>query len=155
MSIVQLGLLSALAAPFGVAIWVAARRWPLPPGLLGDVPGATEAWAADQVEFAVAETLDAEPIIRALADEALELARSNFVQLELAISPGIKMRMSTVALRNALRKTVRNAIDATPGGDVLITAMTIGGQLHINVTDDGANADQAARESQARDAETL
>jgi signal transduction histidine kinase len=57
------------------------------------------------------------------------------------------------ALRKALRETMLIAIRAAPGGQVLVTALTLGSQLHIRITDDGLGADQRDREMLTRSAE--
>jgi signal transduction histidine kinase len=55
----------------------------------------------------------------------------------------------------ALRQTMLTAIHAAAGGQVLVTAMALGSQLHIRVTDDGPGADQLNREALTREAQTL
>ncbi len=39
-----------------------------------------------------------------------------------------------------------SAINAAPGGEVLVTAATLGSQLHIRITDDSPETDQPGRE---------
>jgi hypothetical protein len=155
MSMVQLGLLSAMSAPFGFAIWVAARRWPMPLGTIGEMADATGEYSGDWANSPDEESLDAESVVRAAADDLRDLARSNFVRVEMAVSPGVRSRICGVASRHALRAMVRTAITAAPGGQVLITAVAHGDQILIKVMDDGANTDQTSRESAARSTETL
>jgi nitrate/nitrite-specific signal transduction histidine kinase len=109
----------------------------------------------DRFEAGELETLDVEPMLRAAADAAHNLARAHFVRVELAVSPGMRTHVSPIALRNALRATVRTAIGATRGGQVLITGSTFAGQPQINVMDDGAHVDQKSREDQARGVEAM
>jgi signal transduction histidine kinase len=155
MSIVQLGFLSVMSAPFCVALWVAARRRPWNPDLRDDAPDAIADRAPSRIGFDERETLDVEPMVRAAARSAQNLARAYFVHVELAVSPGIRTRVCPIALRNALRATVRTAISATRGGQVLITCATVGGQLQINVMDDGPDTNQKSREDLALAAEAM
>ena len=154
MSIVQLGLVFAICAPFILAIWVAFVH--RPPLLVPEAasPDAIGEFALTHASFE-AETIDLEQAVRTVADAVGDLSRARSVRVELAIRPGTKVRVDPNALRFALRSTVMNAICATPGGQVLIAATTLGSQLHVRITDDGANADQLAREGLARGATAL
>jgi signal transduction histidine kinase len=154
MSIVQLGLLFAISAPFAIAIWVASRR---------HSPSAVslDAKADEMIELSLncigfsAETLDVEHAVREAANASYSEARAQFVQIELAMNSDIKVRVDPNALRVALETAMRIAIRATPGGQMLVTAAHLGHQMHIRIVDDGFTADQRSRESLLREVETL
>jgi signal transduction histidine kinase len=154
MSVVYLGLLLAICTPFGLAVWVASRHKPSAPMSQEAILDGLGEFPPARVSFA-AETLDVEPAVRAAADALLPLAHANSVQMQLAVSQLIKVRVDPDALRFALRATIHTAIRATPGGQVLVTAVVNGGRLHIRIVDDGTGADQNSRESLAREASDL
>ena len=154
MSVVQLGLLLAIFAPFALALWVAYQRGPRASTNRANRPDIVAEFPLTRVSFA-AETMEIEPAVRSAADAVHHEARARFVQIELAVRPGTKAHVDPRALRSALHATVLTAVHATPGGQVLITTQTLGSQLHIRITDDGRNADQLTRERQARGAEEL
>jgi signal transduction histidine kinase len=154
MSVVQMGLLAAIVTPFALSIWVAFVHRPMVPNNFGAPVEAFGASALTRSGFA-AETLDLEPIVRATAHALRDKASARSVRVQLAVDPGLKARVDRNSLQEALRTVVLTAVQATPGGQVLITGMSVGGQLHIRITDDGKNTDQRTRESLARDAEEL
>ena len=154
MSIVQLGLLAAISAPFALSVWVAYVH--RPSVLAGECPPseATTAFALTRTNFAT-ETLDLEPAVRATALTLHNEARAHSVRIQLAVDPGIKAHVDPNALGMALRVAVLVAIHATPGGQVLISGVILGGQLHIRITDDGTDTDQRTREGLIRSAEEV
>jgi signal transduction histidine kinase len=82
-------------------------------------------------------------------------ACSRGVRMQLAVGAAMIVPLHPSVLRMALRDTMLAAIDAAPGGHVLITAATLGRQLHIGIIDDGPGIDQQAREISMRQTETL
>jgi len=154
MNIVQMGMLFAIFAPFALAIWVGSRRLP-PVTADGDTtPDGTEEFPLNRMGFA-AVTLDVVAAVKAAAEAAHSVARANFVLVELAVRPGTIVRTDPNVLQVALRAAIRTAIQATPGGQVLVTATPLGCQLLIRIVDDGVNTDQRSREVLLREAETL
>jgi hypothetical protein len=148
MTILQLTLLFVVSAPFCVALWIAfLHRSPAAPC------GGTGLGLIDTCF--TAESLDLEAEARAAADAAIGLARENFVRIRLAVKPGTNLRVEPEALRTALRTIVDTAVRATPGGQVLLTGMVVGTQVHVRVVDDGVKTDQALRESLVREAGSL
>src|SRR5882724_12755856 len=87
MTVVQLGFLLTISAPFILAVWVAFRRWPNPivntEGMLEAV-GEMDGRGLTRARFA-AETLDVEREVRGAAEEAGQLARDSMVRLDLAV----------------------------------------------------------------------
>lgn len=75
--------------------------------------------------------------------------------MQLAVKAGLQARVDPNALRIVLRTILLTAIRSSPGGDVLITASSLGRQLRIGVMDDAGQADQRTRESLAREAGEL
>jgi hypothetical protein len=154
MSTMPLALLSALSAPFLIAAWVARAHRPSarpadPFSLdhLLEVPMPMTGFQATP--------LDLEPEVRAAAAAMATLARARGATVDLSVSPGSAVHMDRAALHTVLHAMLLVAIDATPGGQVLITAARLGAQMHIRVIDDGARADRASRERQMRDAGAL
>jgi signal transduction histidine kinase len=154
MSTVQSGLLMALTAPFCLAIWIAfTHRRRVSVG---------ERTATYEVAEAIglntrfeAETVDLEAAVRKVAAALDSLARANWVRIDLALSAAMTVRVDPGALGMALQETMLTAIHAAAGGQVLVTTVTLGSQLHIRVTDDGLGADQQDREMLTRRAESL
>lgn len=154
MSLVQMGMVAAGVTPFALSIWIAFVHRTVAHGLAWAAPEELDTSTVTRACFA-AETLDLAPAVQAVAHDLRDPAMARSVRLELAIDPGLKARVDPSALKTVLRDTVRTAIQATPGGQVLISGMMLGGQLHIRITDDGKDTDQRTRESQARDSEAL
>jgi signal transduction histidine kinase len=152
MSIVQSGLPLALSMPFILAAWIAFlhrqrdAKWPeVTPDVTAelrqdDTDAVGGAAAAVELEAALQEAVF-------MVDAA---ARSRWVRIELAIGVPMAVPANPSALRTALRDTMLTAINAAPGGQVLVTAATLGSQLHIRVTDDGQGTDQQLRETSMR-----
>jgi len=93
--------------------------------------------------------VDLEVAVRAAIASVAAMARLRQVRIELAmgttatrtipVSPGV--------LRTALHDIMLTAIDAAPGGRMLVTAGTCGDQVHIRITDDGRTPDRQGRET--------
>jgi hypothetical protein len=154
MSSVQLAVLFAISAPFILAVWVAYMHWPRSPTSGGarreELPGSAGV-GPRRGRFA-AETLELEPEVRAAADSIAGLARENSVRLELAVDPRTTVRVDPIVLGTVLRSLIGTAARSTFSGQVLVTAVTLGTQMHIRIVDDGRGADQTSREIDAREA---
>jgi hypothetical protein len=158
MSIVQSGLPLALAMPFILAAWIwivflhrqratACQAGPYAP---------VEAGGVDPVDDGlVAASVDLEAALRDAVLVVEAVARSRWVRMELAVGPAIPVPMDPSTLRMALRDIMLTAINAAPGGQVLVAAATLGRELHIRITDDGSGADQQVRETSMRQTEAL
>ena len=149
MSIVQAGLLLAFCTPFAAAPWIAFTHRARTTARDHAAP------IAEPVAIGFAATMvDLESAIRqaALIDTP---AGSRRARIELAVSAAAAVHVDPNALETALRDTLRSAIDAAAGGQVLVTTATPGRQLHIRVTDDGPGVDQQRREMSLRAAQTL
>jgi len=151
MGVVQLGLIFAISAPFAVAVWMAFHD------RAADHDDARRDIAGHELRTGRfrAETLNLEQEARAGAASATDLACAHSVRVRLAVTPGTTARADPIALRTALRAIIEQSIRMAAGGEVLITAAVLGPQIHIRVTDDRADADQALREAGARDASSL
>ena len=151
MNSVQLGLLSAATAPFLLAIWAAFLNRQLAPAAVLDPPSG---FLPSGTRFA-AETLNLAAMAQVVAEALEPLAHAHHVRICLAVPQGMTVRADPGALRMALRETLLTAMRATPGGQVMLSALTVGTESHIRITDDGAEARQQRRESMARGAEEL
>ena len=157
MSIVQPVLLLALCAPFVLAIWIALthRRRAVPrtdtaPHRIAE----TKALDPTRARFE-AETVDVEAAVREAAATMEAEAGVDWVRIDLAVRPAPKVHVDPGTLRMALRETMLSAIRASPGGQVLVTTVTLGSQLHIRITDDVPGNDQRGREVSTREAGAL
>jgi signal transduction histidine kinase len=154
MSIVSLVVLTAVTAPFALAVWAAflhaklTRGQPNPADISDRTPS---------VDFAPseAESLDVASILREAADALAPLARDHFVRIAIAVSPGLSIRTDRHTLNMVAREMIEIAIRAAPGGQMLVTALPLGTQLHIRIADEGAGTDQQLRESMTRGAAEL
>ena len=157
MSLIQSALLSAAVAPFLLAIWAAFMNRPLAPaGGMASAAPCPRARPGLKAETGFeAETSLFAPLARAVAEALEPLARTHRVRLSLAVPPDMLVRADPDALRMALRETMLTAMQATLGGKVLVSALRVGAESHVHVTDDGTNADQRAREGMARGAQEL
>lgn len=82
-------------------------------------------------------------------------AASKFVALQIAVQPGLTVRVDPGAFRAVLSDLLDTAIDQAAGGRVLLGATRSGNRIRISVSDDGARADGPRREASLRDAERL
>jgi signal transduction histidine kinase len=156
MSIVQSGLPLALSAPFILAAWIAFLHRQRPTTCPESPYPPVEANEADLLDLylgSVAVDLDA--ALREAAAAVEPVACSRGVRMELAVGAAMIVPVHASVLRMALRNTMLAAIDAAPGGQVLITAASLGRQLYIGIIDDGRGIDQQAREISMRQTETL
>jgi signal transduction histidine kinase len=150
MSIVQLGLLFAISAPFAFAVRIvfSRRRRILTVGsadqheIDGPLGSGSTRFGSDIELSEVARE------VRAAADAVYGLACACFVGIDLAVEEKIGLRTDPTVLRTVLRSTIESAVRATPGGHVLVTAHIVGTQIHIRIIDDGPNADWRSREIQ-------
>jgi signal transduction histidine kinase len=154
MSIVQSGLPLALSIPFILAAWIAflhrqrvtaCQETPYPP---------IEANGVDPLDIYGASA-DLDAAVREAAAMVDSVACSRWVRLQLSVGAPMTVPVDPSTLRIALRDTLLGAINAAPGGQVLITAANLGRQLHIRIIDDGPGIDQLAREISMRQTETL
>ncbi len=153
MSIVQFGLLLAVAMPFILAGRMAFMRWQPAeasscsnPEIAGFDPGGSERST---------EPVDVDAALREIAAAAIQVARPRWVRIDLALEAAMTLPLDPGVLKVAVRDTISAAIHAAPGGQVLVAAVILGSQLHIRVTDDGAGVDQRLREAAMRQTQAL
>lgn len=151
MDMVQLGLLIVVSAPFVIAGWAAFLHRQLAPGI-NDLSRVEEEQPPGRFK---ARPLELAPVVRAVVDGIVPLAREHAVRIDLAVGADMRVHADPNALRMALREMVLTAVRASACGQVVITAAAIGAQMNVRVTDDGRGADQKARESLARGAGEL
>src|SRR5690349_5360904 len=82
-------------------------------------------------------------------------AASKFVALQMAVQPGLTVRVDPGAFRAVLSDLLDTAIDEAAGGRVLLGAARSGNRIRISVSDDGVHADGPRREASLRDTERL
>jgi len=105
------------------------------------------------------------PFVSGMTDVAAEAAgvmrqfegtaASKFVALQIAVQPGLSVRVDPGAFRAVLSDLLDTAIDQAAGGRVLLGAARSGNRIRISVSDDGARVDGPRREASLRDAERL
>lgn len=151
MSVVQSGLLLIPGTPFALAIWITLvhrRR-------VEASERSTSHHVAEVSGFVggfAKATVDLESTVMEAAAALGPLVRGHWVRLSQAVSPAMTVQVDPNVLATALRETMMTAVRATPGGQVLVTAASLGRQLHICITDDGRGDDQRLRESLVREA---
>lgn len=154
MSIVQFALPLALSMPFILAAWIAfVHRQRAVLGLGVTAAASAELSPGDPVDARIAATeVDLEAVLREAVALLESPARSLWVRIELALGTMVPMTVpvNPGVLRTALRDTMLTAINAAPGGQLLITTATLGSRLHIRVTDDGPGTDEQDRASSLR-----
>jgi signal transduction histidine kinase len=117
-------------------------------------PGLPQSFERAHVPFEsgsldVAE--EARSVLRQLEGQAAKC----FVELEMAVQPGLTVRADPGAFRSVLFYLLDSAIGAAPCGRILLGGQQIGNSVQISVTDDGLAADGALRHRSLRDAERL
>jgi signal transduction histidine kinase len=151
VSVVQSGLLLMPGTPFALAIWITLvhrRR-------VEASERSTSHHVAEVSGFVggfAKATVDLESTVMEAAAALGPLVRGHWVRLSQAVSPAMTVQVDPNVLATALRETMMTAVRATPGGQVLVTAASLGRQLHICITDDGRGDDQRLRESLVREA---
>jgi hypothetical protein len=155
------GLVAAIAWPvtllaFAVSTAVVMAGWRRRQDMLQRQgrPIITDRIELGQTPFA-AGVLDVAAETTAVLRRFESLAALRFVALEFAVHPELAVRTDARALREILGDLVGQAIDQPFCKRVLLGAIRVGGQVHITVSDDGAQADRALRASQLRSAERL
>jgi hypothetical protein len=99
--------------------------------------------------------LDLATEARAVLQRFEALAAQHFVDLELAVQPGLKVRADPRVLREILSDLTTHAIEQSSCGRVLLGAVQSGGRVQISVSDAGSGADRATQASRLRPAERL
>ena len=99
------------------------------------------------------ETVDVLAEAASVMQRCESLAAERFVALEVAVQPGLTVGANMRALQDILTEIVRQAIEHSPCGRVLLGAAHVGGRVQIAVCDDAGNADRALRASQLRQAQ--
>jgi hypothetical protein len=112
-------------------------------------------------QFELAQT----PFVSGLIDVAAEVAAvlrqfegraaARLVALEMAVQPGLTVRVDPGAFRAVLSDLLDSAIAQGGGGRVLLGASRIGNRVRISVSDDSDRVDGPARRASLRDAERL
>jgi signal transduction histidine kinase len=152
MTIVQSGLPLALSIPLLAATWIAfvgRRRSAVRHN------DGTYVTAATGSINATSDFVDLVAAIHEAVLAAESVANLRWVRIELALEASMAVLVDPGVLRTALLDTILSAINAAPGGEVLITAATLGSQLHIRITDDSPETDQFRREMTLRQTRAL
>jgi signal transduction histidine kinase len=156
MSIVQSGLPLALSTPFILAAWIAFLRRQRATACRDTPYPRVEANGADLLDLCLGSgAVDLDAALREVAAELDPAACLRWVRVQLAVGAAMIVPVDPSVLRMALRNIMLGAINAAPGGQVLITAAILGRQLHIGIIDDGPGIDQQAREISMRQTEAL
>jgi signal transduction histidine kinase len=141
MKFVQLTMLLALCMPFVLVAWIAfinrRQAWATAPYRAPEDAGFGPA---------IGGFVDLKSALQSAAAALSAQARARSVRVELAVRAGTSVRVDPGILAMALQDTMTTAIQATPGGKVLVTAAILGDQLHIRIADDGVAAGPRIRE---------
>jgi signal transduction histidine kinase len=138
MSIVQFVLPLALSILFVLLVGLAFTR---------RQRNATAGESVELIPDDATAPVDLEVAVRAAIASVAAMARLRQVRIELAVGTTATIPVSPGVLRTALHDIMLTAIDAAPGGRMLVTAGTCGDQVHIRITDDSRTADRQGRET--------
>jgi len=117
-------------------------------------PGLAQTFELGQTPFE-SGMLDVAAEARAVLRQLEGQAAKRFVELEMAVQPGLAVRADPGAFRSLLFDLLNCAIGAAPCGRILLAGVHAGHRVQISVTDDGPMADAALRQARLRDAERL
>lgn len=93
---------------------------------------------------------DAEAAIRLALKRLTPLLRGQSIQADVAVSPGLLVRMRVAALADLVEELLVVAIHAAPASRLLLTASARGDQVEISTTDDLPGADPGLRAASVR-----
>lgn len=114
---------------------------------------------ADRIELGrgplVTGLLDIASAATAVLRQFESVAAQRLVALEVAVQPGLAVHADPRALQEILGDLVRDAIEQSLCGRVLLGAAHVDGRVRISVSDDGVHVDRALRAGRLRPAERL
>ncbi len=93
--------------------------------------------------------------LRSTAEAHAAGAVARRIRLQIALEPDLMVRADPLAVRAIVGDLLRNAIDHSEGGHILLGAARHGGRVRITVGDDGIPVDSAEQAADLRDAERL
>jgi hypothetical protein len=141
VSVVQLAILITVFAPFILAVWVAFMHWVQARRNPRGPTSGTDGFGSVRSRFA--------------AKRPGVFARPKFVRFGLAIERCGTVRVDPSVLRGALRSLIGTTTRSTSSGQVPVTSLTRGRQMHVRVVDDGVGTDRMSHEIEACEAGTL
>jgi hypothetical protein len=133
VSVVQLAILITVFAPFILAVWVAFMHWVQARRNPRGPTSGTDGFGSVRSRFA--------------AKRPGVFARPKFVRFGLAIDRCGTVRVDPSVLRGALRSLIGTTTRSTSSGQVPVTSLTRGRQMHVRVVDDGVGTDRMSHES--------
>jgi hypothetical protein len=94
--------------------------------------------------------VDVETELRASIAANQAAATQASVTLRFALQSDLQLRINRASLRQLVGDAITQAIDATPGGEVLLTCARYASGILISISDDGVPTDKAIRASRLR-----
>ncbi len=93
---------------------------------------------------------DADQAVRLALKRMAPLLRSHSIQADIAIAPGLLVRMRLEALADLIEELLAASVHAAPASRLLLTASLQGDHVEISTTDDVPGADREVRTSRVR-----
>jgi hypothetical protein len=110
-------------------------------------------WAEDEIDMTAPDRqADVAGAIHAALRRLSPVLTQRPMKIEIAASPGLRVRMEAVVLTELILEALTIAIDRSPASGILVTGARHGDRVHIGITDDRAGANAA---SQSENLETL
>jgi hypothetical protein len=138
-----------VSAIFLVTGWKRRRNWLEP---RDGQAGATRFEPAPPSRM---KSADLAAVVAGVLHRLKPSADERFVALEMAVRPDLVPDVSRPVLQEMLDEIVERAIEASLCGRVLVSAANVGGRVHTSISDDGCDADRAARASWLRQAQQV
>ncbi len=102
-----------------------------------------------------ASTLNVQLEARAILAGLTELAARRQVRLEIAVHPDLTVHIASHSFHEMLDMLLIHAMDATPGGHVILGGMRHAGRVLIAVIDDGKGVHSDVQRAELRDVEQV
>ncbi len=145
-------LLGLSAITCGTAAFAGWRRRGRLLAQAGNPPAAGPSRPADLLRKPFASAmLDVAAEARDVLQEMAAEAAGHLVQLEFAAQPDLSVYADRLALRTVLCALIRNAVQHSRGGRVLLSAIRLGGRVQIAVIDDGVGPPAAIQQAALRE----
>ncbi len=93
---------------------------------------------------------DADRAVRLALKRIMPLLRSHSVQADIAVAPGLLVRMRMEALAELIEELLAAAVHAAPASRLLLTASMRGDHVEISTIDDVPGADSETRTASVR-----
>ncbi len=140
-----------IATMLASGIFIAAGRRNKKVSALASAPGtdrfpADPLWDQPAIDLSAPHpSADVGAAMRVALKRLLPILRNRAVQAEIALPPGLMVRMRGAAITNLLEDLLSTAIQSAPASRMLVTAGRQNGGIYVGITDDMPAADLTLR----------